>query len=130
MTHSTTGGLSQSVKDFIVNYIDSVEQVEILILLFVSHPKPWTVTEITERILSTPSSVGQRIKLLVQQNFLVQNGEQYSFNTANTHAGVLPLLVEAYKDRRIRVIEAIFSKPVDRLRDFSDAFKINKKDEE
>jgi hypothetical protein len=37
-------------------------------------------------------------------------------------------LAQAYTDRRVSVITLIFSKPVDKLRSFTDAFKLRRDD--
>lgn len=39
-------------------------------------------------------------------------------------------LAEAYASSRARVIDLIFSKPADKLRHFSDAFKLRKEEED
>jgi predicted transcriptional regulator len=120
-------GLEEEIRDFVDRYIDSVEQLEILILLKESAPQQWSAQEINEKLQSHFSSVQTRLRGLCKLNLINCNAENYSYpGSDKSQEPKIEKLILAYKQKRIRVIEMIFSKPKDKLRDFADAFKIKK----
>lgn len=122
--------LSSSVEDFILKYIDSLEELEILLLLNASSERAFTVAAVYEHIKSTPLSVQQKLEDLTTKG-LVQttsdNPVQYRFEP-QTEELILSVrdLAGAYKERRLRVLECLFSKPISSLRIFADSFKLRK----
>lgn len=124
------GELPIEVEEFVFNYIDSVEQLEILLFLSSAPDKTWSTGEINQHIKSSESSVAQRLEKLTAQGVVaVAQPEppryQYRPATSDLHAAVQSLAV-AYKERRLKVLQCIFSKPLSSLRIFADSFKIRK----
>lgn len=120
--------LSPDLHRFIARHIESVEKLEILLLFFRDPAKSWHPTEIFQIIQSSPASVNQKIGELVADGFVTrQKGDTFQFQLkSQTRVAALD---EAYRLRRIKVIEAIFSQATEELRDFSNAFKIRKETE-
>jgi hypothetical protein len=105
-----------------------MEQLEVLLLLSSQPEKEWTAEAVFSEIQSSPASVAQRLQEFCDKGFLIQpspNFFRYSpktvalFNTVRT-------LAAAYKEKRVKVIELIYRKPVDDVQSFADAFKIRK----
>jgi hypothetical protein len=128
-----SGGLTDELQQFIARHIDSVEKLEILVLLAGNAERLWTVEEVFQKIQSSQTSVLRRLRELQVDGFLERDGDGKRFRyqpkssqlTENTMT-----LASAYQERRIKVIEAIFSKSDDQLRRFSDAFRLRKEDDE
>jgi predicted transcriptional regulator len=114
------------VKDFVFHNIDSVEQLEILLILHADSTKWWSSEEISGQLRSNRNSVEKRVQFLIKQKLVVVRSEdsKYSFQPADPRAQhTVDLLSEAYRVQKYRILEIIFS-PMKRSRDFADAFKI------
>jgi len=124
------GHLPNEVEQFILKYIDSLEEMEILLLLSSAPEKVWTPDMVYEAIRSSLDSVKQRLEALAAKGLLQSKGEghrSYQFQPATADlAAAVQSLAMAYKERRLRVLECLFSKPLSSLRIFADAFKIRK----
>lgn len=124
------GQLPIEVEEFVFNYIDSVEQLEILLLLSSSPEKVWSSEEVNQRIKSSESSVVQRLEKLASQGLVAvaqPNPARYQYRAATSElSAAVEALAVAYKERRLKVLQCIFSKPLSSLRIFADSFKIRK----
>ncbi len=116
--------VANDVKEFLYKYIHSVEQLEVLLLLKSSVEKKWQVAEISEQLRSPENSIKIRLEDLCGRGLCQKTPEGYYYTSTPLLNDTVEKLARAYKDRRIKVIELIFSKPLDKLRNFSDAFKI------
>ncbi len=121
--------LPQNVRDFILKYIDSVEQLETLLLLQSEKSRQWTADEVAERLRIAAESAASRLESMCANGFgeeQQQAGRKvYKYNGA-AQDGTIDALSVCYRQYRVRVITAIFSKPIDRVRTFADAFKIRR----
>jgi DNA-binding IclR family transcriptional regulator len=124
--------LSPDLQRFIARHIQSVEKLEILLLFFREPQRTWLSSEVFHSIQSNPASVNQKLDELVSEGFLAREKEEKRFafqpKTTTIRAQV-EALDTAYRERRIKVIESIFSKTTEELRDFSNAFKLRKENE-
>jgi len=123
-------GISNSVRDFIARHIRSIEQLEILLLLAKDPTRGWSVAETFQNIQSNMATVRARLEQFHESEFLVlENNSCYRFAPSNPQTSdAVRELAENYRDRRVRVIEAIYSPKTDVLRNFSDAFKLKTKE--
>lgn len=125
--------ISKEVRDFIISSIDSVEQIEVLLLLRERSDRAWSPSAVSKELRSAPESVAKRMADLSAKKILsfTADGERqyrYAPQTPELERSVTAL-AEAYKTHRITIINLIFSKPADAIRSFADAFRI-KKDED
>jgi hypothetical protein len=122
--------LPTEIQEFIFQHIDSLEQLEVLLLLSGSPQKAWTAREINDQLRSNAESVQKRLETLVSHGLVAESDDQsrsfrYSPATPALAAGV-ETLAENYRERRVKVLECIFSKPISSLRIFADSFRIRK----
>lgn len=123
--------LSPELQSFIARYIESVEKLEILLLFFREPTRKWQSSEIFQQIQSNPASINPKLEVLVAEGFLAKEKDgHFRFQPRLTAVATqVAQLDEAYRERRIKVIESIFSKSTEELRDFSNAFKIRKENQ-
>ena len=124
--------LSDSLQDFLRRYIDSVEQLEILLLLR-SSGRPWTASEITRELATSAVSAAARLDSLASARLAVRSGDgdgrTYAYKPADAKIRrAVDELAEVYPRRRVAIITFIFAAPDDSLRDFSNAFRLRRKD--
>ena len=123
--------LRQDVRQFLHQNIESVEQLEVLLLLWRMPERGWTSDEVATAIYSHPSSVVRRLAMLLGQGLLREREPgcfQYAPRTAHLHSAVTHL-DQMYRERRVAVIALIASKPIENVRAFSDAFRIRRNKE-
>jgi hypothetical protein len=121
-------GLSDNVKQFIAECIASVEQLEVLLHLYATAPRPWSAEAIAKDLYVAPESVERRLVEFHEKGLLEKReGDLYTFKPVKPEMDRTVHEVSlAYKQRRVAVINQIFSNPQDHLRSFADAFKFKK----
>ena len=126
------GGLPDDVHRFLFQNIDSVEQLEVLLLLKQAPEHGWTAPDVALALYSHPYSIGRRLALLLGQGLLREKEPgcyQYAPRSLELHETV-NRVAECYRERRVAVITLIASKPIENVRAFSDAFRIRRDKED
>ena len=118
------------MRQFITEHIDSVMQLEILLLLAAQPAKVWTPTELAQELRIDPAWVDAQLQTMGGRGVIAVTEEspvgfRYEPRTPAL-AETVRELAQAYADRRVTVIGLIFSKPIDKIRSFADAFRIRK----
>jgi predicted transcriptional regulator len=130
----SSNGLTSELQAFVLQHVDSIEQLEVLLLLHAQSGRTWTAAEVSLELRSAPESVANRLKSLVKTGLLVQVSQPetageavYRYQPASDKAeSLLQSLTEAYRTRRFTVINLILSRPPDSIKTFADAFRIKK----
>lgn len=126
--------LPEDVRRFIADHIESVEQLEILLLLHHHGGRVWTAESVARELRIAPISAGERLEDLARASIVSRmQGTpveyRYAPGSPNLDAAVAGLAT-AYSERRVTVINLIFSKPVDKIRTFADAFRLRRDDDD
>lgn len=124
-------GIDADVKRLILESIESVEHVEILLLLRANADRGWSAKDVTQKLRNSEESAQRRLADLASKGALVQvpgtDPTAYQYSPANEAQGrILDKLAKTYAERRVSVIELIFSKPRERIQVFADAFRLRK----
>lgn len=123
--------LPEDVRSLILEHIDSVEQLEVLLLLLGEPARRFTPAEVAQHLRIDTRSAASRLEDLHGRGFLSRHGEgAYQFDARSSKAPAVERLATVYRERRVTVITAIFTKPVEKIRTFADAFRIKKEPEE
>lgn len=121
---------STEFRTFVNNYINSVEQIEVLFVLRGDPQRVWTVDEISAILRSSSNSIRSRLESLAACGMSVGvQGEGYRYAAGGRLHQMVEMLAEEYARRRFSVIELVFSRP-DAARTFADAFRLREDDEE
>jgi hypothetical protein len=117
--------LSAEVMQFLRAHIHSLEQLEILTLLRGEPARDWTAAEIYERLLSNERSIEGRLGLFAERGLVrVIDGGRYRYAPRDaTVDSAIEATLQAYKQRRVVVIETIFRPEQDPAKSFADAFR-------
>lgn len=120
-----TPGLSPTVQRFLSRGIDSVEALEVLLLLRAHAGRAWEVEAIVAELRSTPYSIRRRLDALTKRRLLrFEDGRWCYAATPNVDA-VVAEVADSYDRLRLRVIEALYGAPKrEPLRAFADAFRL------
>jgi hypothetical protein len=118
------------IDEFLAGHIDTVEQLEVLLLLYHSADRPWTAEAVAEALYSQPCSIARRLATLTGHGLLAEApNSPSSYRYVPTPASrdeMVRRVAEIYRERRVAVITAIASRPMDNVRAFSDAFRLRK----
>ena len=125
-------GIPERVRNFLQRDIDSIEQLEVLLLLRSRPEQSFSPVEVSRILGSTVTSIQERLDRLAGAQLLVQDvldsTATYRYAPATEEArDLVDGIGEAYKVRRLTVINLIYGKPERDLRSFSDAFKLTRK---
>jgi hypothetical protein len=124
----TSSGIPDDVAQFIANHIDSVEVLEVLLLLRERASEEWTDESVARELRINPVSTAARLKALAARG-LLSSRDAVAFRYAPVTTAIdatVRRVAECYKERRVSVITAIFSRPNENVRIFADAFRIRK----
>ena len=127
-----TSGIPEGVRGFLLQCIDSVEQLEVLLHMHRTPEESWSSESIARALYSNPESIAHRLAGLHSNGLLAQTSAssyRYQPKTAELD-GTVSQLAETYRQRRVAVITIIASKPTEKVRAFSEAFRLRKKDKE
>jgi hypothetical protein len=120
------GGIPDRVAQFIARHIDSVEQLEVLLLLRGDPGRAWTADELGATLRSVPDSVLLRLRDLHAHGLVEPDGETWRFSPA-ADGTLVGDVEDCWKARRAALIALIFAEPGDDpARDFADAFRLRK----
>ena len=117
------------IKQFIADNIDTVAQLELLLLLRSESGKQWTAEEAGKALYSSAEVTALQMADLQQKRLLVAGGAAGTFiyrPEPSDLARLVDRLADLYRERRVTVITAIYTKPIDKIRSFADAFRLRK----
>lgn len=122
--------LPKEVINLINEHINSVFQLEILLLLHQHRRKEWSAETLSREFGLDRNVAATQIADLHSRGFLTErtdDGLLYQYSPASSELErAVDGLASAYAVRRMTVISSIFSKPVKKITLFADAFKIRK----
>jgi hypothetical protein len=123
MSHQS---ISQELKTFIKEQIQSVFSLEILLLLHREHSRSFTSEEIANE-LSIEIDVVQHLSELISANLLVTTSAgilKYYYAPANRElASLVDQLAVAYSEKRVPILSLILAEHPDKIRGFAEAFR-------
>jgi DNA-binding IclR family transcriptional regulator len=117
------------VRTLLTDCIDSVEQLEILVLLYRVRER-WTMRRVSEELRTNPDSTRERLEELVTRGLAtardVDGERRYELVADPVRERAVGSVASAYEERRVSVITFVVTKPAERIRSFADAFRIRR----
>lgn len=121
--------IPEAVQRLILEKIESISELETLLLLHGDPTRPWTGERLSTELRIDPRWASAHLKLLRDRGLLETIGEDgaYRFHAATAElATAVDALAVCYAQRRVAVISLIYSRPGDRIRILADAFRLRK----
>jgi hypothetical protein len=123
---------SAEILQFIDQHIESLAQLEILLLLRKDVERQWDAEEIAKALYITPEMAGLLLADVGRRGFakvVSPSQARYSYQSPDANADrLMGELASIYQDRRVAVISLIYSKPINKVQTFADAFRLRKED--
>jgi sugar-specific transcriptional regulator TrmB len=122
-------GVPGDVRRFIAAEIQSVGQLEVLLLLRGVADKSWTADEVARALVMQAPSVASWLETMARRGLVAADGGTYRYAppTAEVERTV-DRLAESYAKYRVAVIGTIFSRPSEGVTRFSEAFRVRRED--
>lgn len=120
--------LPDELEQFLQRQIDSITQLEALLLLRNESHTAWATQSVAKRLYVGEGETADALNRLSAQGLLSHNNGLYKFDpqTDDLRQGVA-LLADYYRRHLIPITNLIHAKPR-RIQQFADAFKIKKED--
>ncbi|HVT36815.1 MAG TPA: hypothetical protein VHE37_14590 [Nevskiaceae bacterium] len=115
--------LADDVVRFIENRIDSVPELEALMLLRDSAPRSWSAGEIAARIYVEPAQAAALLQNLERKKLLLAAEAGFRFREEDPDAAIFERVAAAYRGNLVAVASLIHSKSSAAVREFARAFR-------
>jgi hypothetical protein len=113
------------VREFIMRHIDSVAELEALLLLRANPNESWDVPSVARRLYTAESQIAGPFGRFCDEGLLTCMDHIYKYAPAPELAALVDKLAVAHARHLIAVTNLIHAKPR-RIREFADAFKLRK----
>ena len=121
--------LRPEVLQLVGECIDSLESLEALALLHRSPDTFWSAEAVAAQIGARVDIVGQKLQQLTAAGLLARAKDSVAYRYAPAAAPrceEVDLLLKAFANRRVDVVNTVYSTNLERLRAFSNAFRLKK----
>jgi hypothetical protein len=114
------------VRDFIIRNIDTVSQLEALLMLRANPDESWEAGRIASRVYASDRELGDVLERFTADGFVRRDGDLYRYDAKDPAVvSTIGELARYYTSHLIPVTNMIHAKPRS-MRSFSDAFKLRK----
>jgi hypothetical protein len=119
-------GVPDSVKRLVAERIDSVPELEAVLLLREHPDRDWTPSEAGQRLYVSTTVAAHVLAKLARDGFLASGAAGYRYAPSEELVQVVNQLAEAYSHHLVEVTRMIHTKPPASIRQFADAFRFRK----
>ena len=118
------------LKQFIAQHVESLAQLEALLLLRQNSEQRWRSPELAARLYITPDMCEAILADLERRGFAARTDDGAYFYQPRDAAAdrLIGDLATIYQQRRVAVITEIYSKPVTKVQTFADAFRLRREE--
>ena len=125
------GSIDPAVYAFLVEEVESIPELEALLLIWESRPKVWSSDELARRIYVEPAAAQNILKTLVRRRLISvtpERPEAYSYQSASSSYTdeLIQAVATTYRQQLVRITSMIHSKPSQAVREFARAFRFKK----
>ena len=122
-------GLPNDIERFVDRCMPSLGHLEALLLLMREPSRTFTADQVGKALYIAADVAGSQMADLAGFRFLIfdATAKSYRYGPADPANDVLIReLARLYQERRVSVISKIYSKPVNNVQTFADAFRLRK----
>ena len=119
--------IPESVNRLIADQIDSVPELEAVLLLREYRHREWTATEAGQRLYVSTAVASHILSTLAERGFFACGESRYRYAPATPELAVtIDQLADVYSRHLVEVTHMIHAKPSASVRQFADAFRLRK----
>src|ERR1051325_10780990 len=113
------------VYRFFLNEVDTIPQMEALLLLWDSRPRRWSARELSERLYLEVAAIPAVMAALVQRQLARADGDRiYEYSPTEARDRLMEKVASAYRQNLVRATTIIHSKASSAAREFARAFRL------
>jgi len=124
--------IPEEIKQFLIENIDSIAELEGLLLLRGNPHELWSANSLAQRLYTTQEQIENVLERLKSLGFLAMKEDDpttFFYKPRSTGlAHTVDQIAEVYSKYLIAVTNLIHAKSEMRIQEFADAFKLRKKD--
>jgi hypothetical protein len=122
------------LRSFVWRCLETVEDVEVLVVLLQQRGRTWSAEAVGKALGLEPETAARRLEFLSTRNLLsvrVANDLLYQFNPGTEELETSTIaLADLYRERRLAVIGLIAQRRSAAIRDFADAFRLRRREDD
>ena len=123
----TDDPISPAVRALLAERIDSVPELEAVLLLREDPTRGWTAEQAGTRLYVSTTVADYILATLAERGFFSPTDDTYRYLPATPEiADAVDQLATAYRRHLVAVTQIIHSKPSRNVRDFANAFRLRK----
>lgn len=127
---SDSSDLPPQLARFLADCIESVEQLELLVVIARMRERWWTARDLAEELWLSPAATGRDLEILAGRGLLevrLANDLCYRLSPISAEGReAVTLLTELYPTRRVDILSSIVLRKGRALRHFAEAFRFRK----
>jgi hypothetical protein len=116
--------LPEDVERFVADHIESVAELEALLLMRRERHVPWGAPTLAERLYVEPDVAAALLQRLARRRFVRSVEGGYRFDPPDDLRHVVDHVAEVYSRMLISITRLIHAKPSSAVRSFADAFRL------
>lgn len=119
--------IPDDIREFIFQRINSIAELEALLLLWRDPGQDWDVASLAQRLYITEDDVRRVLRQLKAQNLVEERDGYYRYWRSSEALGmIVDQLAQLYVTRLIPITSLVHSKSSSRIQEFADAFVLRK----
>lgn len=120
--------LPVEVRDLIARHLETMEHVDALLVLHRAPDRGWTADEVATELRIAPKGLVKTLADLEKSGLVERDAARegaYRYAPATSLlARSVEALLQAYNQRPVTLVKAIYSRPPSAVRSFADAFRL------
>ncbi len=126
-TQLVTDPIPSDVRAFVLNRVDTVAEMEALVIMSKDPGDDWGIASVAERLYIAPADAEKVLAGLCRQRLAVAHGGVFRLQPATARdSETLHALVALYAVHLIAITHLIHAKAGSRIQEFADAFQLRK----
>lgn len=120
----SNGVVPDAVRKVLADRIDSIPELEAVLLLRKHRNQTWSVEEAGQQLYLSPVVASHVLNLLTERGFLTRSLQRYQYSPESAELeATVTLLAEVYSKHLIAVTNIVHAKPSAGVRLFAQAFR-------
>jgi hypothetical protein len=124
----TADDLPDEVRSLIARHLESMDQVDALLVLHQTPDRGWTAAEVADKLRVEPKGIVRALEHLDAAGLIARDAARahaYRYAPDTTVlARATQSLLDMYNRRPVTLIRAIYDRPPSAVRSFADAFRL------
>jgi hypothetical protein len=124
--------IPNDIERFLIKHIDSIAQLEALLLLRSDPQTAWSIETLAKRLYISEKQTAEIISGLCTSDFLIiktNKPRRYQYQPGSVELGnMIDRVAEIYTKHLVPVTDLIHSRSRNRVQKFADAFRLRKED--